>query len=451
MSSYYEKIGGNVRCIDEEIPFEVPDNWEWVRLGNAIELYSGRDLLPQSYNDNNEGIPYVTGASNICEENIIVNRWTKNPVVLSTKGDLLITCKGTVGAMAFNTLGNVHIARQIMAIRALYVDIEYIRIFLLWYMPNLIQQAKSMIPGISRENILDAIIPLPPINEQYTIRNQLEIIDSLLSKYDKLEQETEKLDIQLPELLKKSILQSAIQGKLVAQNPDDEPASILLEKIRKEKEQLIKAGKLKRDKNESFIYKNTADNSYYEKIGGETRCIDDEVLFEVPDNWEWVRLKNIIQINPTNRADDNINASFVTMKDIEAGYSNSFTFEEKEWGNIKKGFTHFQNGDVAFAKITPCFQNRKSLIFNDLINNIGAGTTELHILRPIAEYTDPFYLLIFVKTEYFIKYGITNFTGTAGQQRFPTDKLKDILIPLPPNYEQKRISEKVKLLFALFH
>jgi type I restriction enzyme S subunit len=137
------------------------------------------------------------------------------------------------------------------------------------------------------------------------------------------------------------------------------------------------------------------------------------------------------------------------MKDIEAGYSNSFKFEKKEWGKIKKGFTHFQNGDVAFAKITPCFQNRKSLIFNGLINNIGAGTTELHILRPISEYINPFYLLIFVKTEFFIQYGINNFTGTAGQQRFPTDKLKEIFIPLPPSKEQQRITEKIKQIFTI--
>jgi len=145
-----------------------------------IELYSGRDLTPQDYN-NNQGIPYITGASNICKGNIIVNRWTKNPAVFSIKGDLLITCKGTVGAMALNTLGNIHIARQIMAIRALKVNIKYVRVFLLWYMPNLIQQAKSMIPGISRENILDAIIPIPPMEEQKRIIEKNECLFALLS------------------------------------------------------------------------------------------------------------------------------------------------------------------------------------------------------------------------------------------------------------------------------
>jgi type I restriction enzyme S subunit len=168
-NSYYEKIGTETKCIDVEIPFDVPDSWEWVRLKNSIELYSGRDLLPQEYNTNNQGVPYITGASNISDGKIIVNRWTKTPAVVSAKGDLLISCKGTVGTMAFNTLDNIHIARQIMAIRAFSVDIEYIRMFLLCYMPNLIQQAKSMIPGISREHILDALIPMPPLKEQKKI------------------------------------------------------------------------------------------------------------------------------------------------------------------------------------------------------------------------------------------------------------------------------------------
>jgi type I restriction enzyme S subunit len=178
-NSYYESRNGKVLCIDAEIPFEIPESWEWCRLKDIIELYSGRDLLPQEYNADNQGVPYITGASNISNGKIAVNRWTKTPAVVSINGDLLISCKGTVGAMAFNVLGNIHIARQIMAIRALYFDIEYIRMFLSWYMPNLIQQAKSMIPGISREHILDALIPVPPIKEQKRIIEKVNMIFAL--------------------------------------------------------------------------------------------------------------------------------------------------------------------------------------------------------------------------------------------------------------------------------
>jgi type I restriction enzyme S subunit len=157
----------------------VPESWEWVRLKNIIELYSGRDLLPQGYNDKNQGIPYITGASNISNGKIIINRWTKTPAVVSIKNDLLISCKGTVGAMALNTLGNIHIARQIMAIRAFFFDIEYIRMFLAWYMPNLVQQAKSIIPGISREHILNALFPIPPEKEQKRVLKKVDIISAL--------------------------------------------------------------------------------------------------------------------------------------------------------------------------------------------------------------------------------------------------------------------------------
>jgi len=177
---HYEKTGTVTRCIDDEIPFEVPDNWAWCRLKNVIELISGRDLLPQEYNANSQGIPYIIGASNIIDNQLIVNRWTDTPAVISEKDDLLISCKGTVGAMAFNSLGTIHIARQIMAIRAFSFNIEFIRMFLLWYMPTLIQQAKSMIPGISREHILEALIPVPPPEEQTRTIEKVNKIISLI-------------------------------------------------------------------------------------------------------------------------------------------------------------------------------------------------------------------------------------------------------------------------------
>ncbi|MDR3125367.1 MAG: restriction endonuclease subunit S, partial [Endomicrobium sp.] len=176
--------------------------------------------------------------------------------------------------------------------------------------------------------------------------------------------------------------------------------------------------------------------------------IQDELPFEIPEGWEWCRLGSIVQINPCNKVDDNTNASFVAMKDIEGGYLSKFNYEIKEWKKIKRGFTHFQNGDIAFAKIAGCFQNRKSLIFSGLKNNIGAGTTELHILRSFSdlEFIKPSYLLAFIKSEHFIQYGMRHFTGTA-QQRFQADKLKETLIPLPPLAEQIRITEKINLIF----
>lgn len=239
----------------------------------------------------------------------------------------------------------------------------------------------------------------------------------------------------------------AIRGKLVPQDPNDEPASILLDKIKKEKEQLIKAKKIKRNNKESVIYKE--DGSYFEKIGkkGEPVCIDDEIPFDIPDSWEFARINTICQINPRNNIDDDIDVSFVPMENIEDSYSNSFKYVVKKWGKLKKGYTHFAKNDVGVAKITPCFENRKSVIFDELENDFGAGTTELHILRPFANIFDLEYLLFYCKTDYFIKNGVNHFTGTAGQKRIGKKYLENFLIPIPPLNEQIRIVNKIKQLF----
>jgi type I restriction enzyme S subunit len=168
---------------EDEIPFEIPESWEWCNLGYLITLLSGRDLAPSEYNDSNDGIPYMTGASNFESGSLLVNRWTTHPVTISHKGDLLITCKGTIGEMAFNTLGDIHIARQIMAINSHFLDLNYVRIFLMRTVSELEKKAKSIIPGISREDILDALFPLPPLSEQHRIVEKLE---QLLGEIDKL-------------------------------------------------------------------------------------------------------------------------------------------------------------------------------------------------------------------------------------------------------------------------
>ena len=153
-NKYYEKIGKSVQCIDEEIPFEIPESWVWVRLENCISLLSGRDLEPSQYNDNKRGFPYITGASNFKNGTLYVNRWTNSPITIATKGSLLLTCKGTIGAMAFNNIGAIHIARQVMAIEAYLINLQYIRYYLQFNINALEKNANSMIPGISRNTIL---------------------------------------------------------------------------------------------------------------------------------------------------------------------------------------------------------------------------------------------------------------------------------------------------------
>ena len=242
--------------------------------------------------------------------------------------------------------------------------------------------------------------------------------------------------------LKNSILQWAIQGKLVPQDPNDEPASVLLEKIRAEKARLIKEGKIKKDKKESIIYRGE-DNSYYEKFAdGKVVCIDDEIPFEIPLTWSWSRLSNIVQINPKNYVDDDKEAAFIPMEKIEATYLSSYTYTVRKWREIKYGYTHFADGDVAFAKITPCFQNRKSMILNNLPNGIGAGTTELKVLRTYRNTLSVEYLLFFLESPYFVEEAV--FKGTANQQRIISGYLENKLFPLPPLNEQRSIAEKIK-------
>ena len=179
-NKYCEKIGKSVQCIDEEIPFEIPESWVWVRLENCISLLSGRDLEPSQYNDNNRGFPYITGASNFKNGTLYVNRWTNSPITIATKGSLLLTCKGTIGAMAFNNIGAIHIARQVMAIEAYLINLQYIRYYLQFNINALEKNANSMIPGISRNTILKMLFPLPPLAEQKRIVEKVNQLTQLL-------------------------------------------------------------------------------------------------------------------------------------------------------------------------------------------------------------------------------------------------------------------------------
>ena len=249
--------------------------------------------------------------------------------------------------------------------------------------------------------------------------------------------------------LKNSILQMAVQGKLVPQDPNDEPASVLLERIRAEKEQLIKEGKIKKEKNPSNIFRG-ADNLPYEKVGkNEPICIADEVPFDIPESWEWTRIGNVFQINPRNNLPDELETGFVPMALLSDGFCSRHSYEPKKWKDIKNGFTHFANNDIVIAKITPCFQNRKSAVVTGLPNGFGAGTTELHVLRDnTKELFMPYFLLI-CKTQAFIQNGVKNFSGTAGQQRIGKDFISKYLIPVPPVSEQERIVQRLHLLEPL--
>lgn len=230
-----------------------------------------------------------------------------------------------------------------------------------------------------------------------------------------------------PHELKSSILQLAIQGKLVEQCPEEGTGEELFQQVQIEKQRLIKAGKIKKEK--PF-----------------PEYLDDDIPFDIPESWTWVRIAQLVTLNPKNDLEDDAETAFAPMPCVMDGFRNQHTYEVKKWKEIKKGFTHFAEGDIAVAKITPCFQNRKSVIFRNLPNGYGAGTTELTVMRTVNETVSSKYLLWFFKTDYFISNGVKSFTGTAGQQRVHKDYIATCLIPLPPLAEQKRIVAKIEEL-----
>ena len=230
-----------------------------------------------------------------------------------------------------------------------------------------------------------------------------------------------------PQELKNSVLQRAIQGKLVEQRPEEGTGEELYQTIQAEKRRLIQSGQLKKEKPLPEI-------------------TEDEIPFDIPENWQWVRIGDVAIINPKNNLDNHADVSFVPMSCISDGFRNQHTFEIAKWGEVRRGFTHFAEGDVGIAKITPCFQNRKSVIFHGLKNGYGAGTTELTIVRAYNNFISHRYFLCFFKSDLFISNGVKSFTGTAGQQRIHKDYLKNCLFPLPPLAEQRRIVAKIEEL-----
>jgi type I restriction enzyme S subunit len=227
--------------------------------------------------------------------------------------------------------------------------------------------------------------------------------------------------------LRRFILDLAVRGKLVEQNPNDEPALELLKRIEVEKARLTHADNLRSQKEQ---------------------VLDEALIpFSIPLNWAWAQLAKIGIINPRNDANDSTEASFTPMPMIFAEFGREHQHEVRPWGEIKKGFTHFAEGDVGLAKITPCFENGKSAVFRNLTGGLGAGTTELHIVRPIFVVAD--YVLIFLRSPHFIETGISKMTGTAGQKRVSKDYFAFTPFPLPPLAEQERIVARVNELMAL--
>ena len=442
----YEKIGDEVRSLTDKVPFDIPDSWEWVRLGTVIELESGQDLTPDKYNDCGKGIPYITGASNIENGNVLINRWTEYGRAFAYCGDVLLTCKGTVGTMAVLQEPQVHIARQIMSIRPISeLYVPYIQLVLETLVEDLKAAAKSMIPGIAREDVLQSLFPVPPVSEQKRIVHKVSELSPCLEQYAAADTKLLSLNTGFPEALKKSILQEAVQGKLVPQDPTDEPAEALLERIRAKKQQLIKEVKIKKDKHESVIFRR--DNSHYEKLDGMERCIDDELPFEIPESWAWVRwgaIAESIQYGYNAPAKQEGRIRMVRISDI---HENTVAWSSVPFCDIDDSDIPtylLQANDILFAR-TGGTVGKSFLVSEVPCESIYAG----YLIRTrYSSLLCPQYLKYFMESPLYWQQLKSGTTATA-QPNCNGQTLAKMLLPLPPANEQLRIVDNLTRTFAI--
>ena len=383
------------------VPFEVPSNWVWTTLGEILTLQAGKNITAKDISakqDKDHCYPCYGGNG--------LRGYVSN---YNKEGHFPLI--GRQGALC----GNVNEANgKFYATEHAVVVDTYCKTNIPWVINtllylNLNQYATSTAqPGLSVSTINDVMIPVPPLEEQQKISQSIKKWFSLI---DQLEQGKSDLQTVIKQT-KSKILGLAIHGKLVPQNPNDEPASELLKRINPKAEI-------------------TCDNGHYENL---------------PDSWCLTDIKSIFTINPKNKVADDVIAGFVPMINIADGYSNEFIFESKLWGDIKKGFTHFADGDIVVAKISPCLENRKSVIVTSLPNGIGAGTTELFVFR--SQCVLPEYGLYFFKSDSFINNCAGTFNGVVGQQRVSKSIIENIKFPLSPISEQRRIVDAVHKVFA---
>ena len=454
MSSYYEKMlaTGEVKCIDEEIPFEIPQGWEWCRLGE-ISTYAQTKRKINASNADTQlwglDLEDIEKGGRLLNIKTVGERKAIGDKTVFNRGDILysklrpyllkilVAPEGgicTPEIIPFTCYGNICKDYIVSFLKSPYVD-DYI---------NSATFGVKM-PRVSTETMTSLLVPLPPLSEQFRIDIKAKELMPYIDEYGKAQDKLNKLNEELSYIIRKSILQEAIQGKLVPQIAEEGTAQELLEQIKTEKQKLVKEGKLKKSALASSVIYRGDDNKYYERIGKSEVEISDEIPFEIPSTWIWCRLKEVLMLNPRNSIDDNTEVGFIPMTNIHAGYQNRFEYTCRKWKDVKKGFTHLAEGDVAFAKITPCFQNRKSMIVKSVKNGFATGTTELIVLRPYADTIEPKYLLWFCKSSYFID--DAKMKGTAGQQRVTVDYTPNKLIPLPPKDEQKRINSRIMELF----
>ena len=458
MSSYYEKFlaTGEVKCIDEEIPFEIPQGWEWTRIGNIFNHTSGKQ---QSSSNKSGGTPqkFIT-TSNLywgyfVLDSVKVMNFTEEEIksCSATKGDLLV-CEGGAGygrSAIWNEDYDICLQNHIHRLRPL-VDgtCEYVYYFIhLQKESNSLVSIGTAMPGLSANRLKSLLIPLPPLAEQNRITNKLKDVFPIIEKYDKAQERHNLLNSSLNDVIRKSILQEAIQGKLVSQDPSDEPASMLLQRIRDEKQRLVKEGKLKqKDVVDSTIFRGD-DNKYYEQVGKQSIDITEEIPFEINPSWQWIRLSCVADIYTGNsisesekktRFTDVVGRYYIDTKDV--GFDNIVSYNNgvaipKQY---EHGFRIAPNHSILMC-IEGGSAGRKIAILNQDVcfgNKLCCFSPFINIGK---------FIYYYLQSQSFIDMFNAHKTGIIGGVSIA--KVKEILIPLPPIQEQQRIVAQIEKLF----
>ena len=462
MSSYYEKFlaTGEVKCIDEEIPFEVPQGWEWTRIGNIFNHTSGKQ---QSSSNQNGGTPqkFIT-TSNLywgyfVLDNVKVMNFTEEEIknCSATKGDLLV-CEGGAGygrSAIWNYDYDICLQNHVHRLRPCVNGIcEYVYYFIyLLKESNNLSSVGTAMPGLSANRLKGLLLPFPPLFEQNRIVAKLRELLPQVEKYSKVQNYLDELNVAINDKLKKSILQEAIQGKLVPQIAEEGTAQELLEQIQQEKEKLIKDGKLKKSAlADSVIYKGD-DNKYFEKIGKTVTEVTDEIPFEIPDNWEWCRIGSVLNIWSARRVHEKdwrtSGIPFYRAREIgkiaDWGHVNNDLFiEQSLYDEFSKSGVP-QIGDLMMTAVgtlgkTYVVETKKPFYYKD-------GSV-LCIGNPFR--LNPHYLKLFFESSAFTNQYLSESDGTT-VATLTMVRLNRYLIPIPPLMEQTRIVEKIKAVTSI--
>jgi len=414
---------------DDEKPFDIPESWKWVRFGTVISLVSGTDFKPEEYNDQGRGTVYITGASNLSENGVIISRWTETPRNFAYRGDILLVCKGSgYGKTVFCDVDEVHIARQIMAIKQMNsLNMSFTCYFLQANLIYLKAKGQGVIPGIDRASVLNVPFPLPPLAEQKRIVAKIEELLPYIDRYEQAWSKLEQFNSRFPEDMKKSLLQYAIQGKLVEQRPEEGTAEELFTQIQEEKQRLIAEKKIKKEKPLPEI-------------------TEDEKPFDIPESWKWVRLLDVCKTvaDGDHQAPPQVPSGipFLVISNISKGnldFSNT-RYVTQEYFDSLAYDRIAESNDILFSVTGSygipvivdceqkfCFQRHIALIkgminINYLWLLLGSPVVKAQCDK-VA-------------------------TGTA-QKTVGLKSLKSIVVPLPPLVEQKRIVEKLEQLLPL--